>query len=43
MYPAGSIGETAWLWMWDLPKYVVLIGMICFIAGKLPHKPAPTP
>lgn len=43
MYPAGSIGETAWLWMWDLPKYVVLIGVSCFIAGKLPHKPAPTP
>ena len=41
MYPAGSIGETAWLWMWDLPKYVVLIGVICFIAGKLPLKPAP--
>ena len=43
MYPAGSIGETAWLWMWDLPKYVALIGMICFIAGKLSRKPAPTP
>nr|WP_272129243.1 hypothetical protein [Synechococcus sp. AH-551-E11] len=25
VYPAGSVGETAWLWMWDLPKYVVLI------------------
>jgi hypothetical protein len=43
MYPAGSIGETAWLWMWDLPKYVALIGVICFIAGKLSRKPAPTP
>ncbi|MBM5784078.1 MAG: hypothetical protein FJ076_04375 [Cyanobacteria bacterium K_DeepCast_35m_m1_288] len=43
MYPAGSIGETAWLWMWDLPKYVVLIGLICFISSKLPHMPAPTP
>jgi hypothetical protein len=43
MYPAGSIGETAWLWMWDLPKYVALIGLVCFIAGRLSHKPAPSP
>jgi hypothetical protein len=43
MYPAGSIGETAWLWMWDLPKYVGLIGIICFISGKLQHKSAPKP
>ena len=35
MYPAGSIGETAWLWMWDLPKYAILISTICFIQGKL--------
>lgn len=41
MYPAGSIGETAWLWMWDLPKYVILISTICFITGKLPRNPAP--
>jgi len=43
MYPAGSIGETAWLWMWDLPKYVALIGLVCFITGRLSHKPAPSP
>ena len=42
MYPAGSIGETAWLWMWDLPKYVMLIGIICFITGKLTSNSAPT-
>ena len=42
MYPAGSIGETAWLWMWDLPKYVFMIGIICFITGKLPRKTAST-
>jgi hypothetical protein len=28
MYPAGSIGETAWLWMWDLPKYIIFLGLI---------------
>lgn len=42
MYPAGSIGDTAWLWMWDLPKYVILIGIICFITGKLPRNPSHT-
>ena len=43
MYPFGSIGETAWLWMWDLPKYVVLIGLISFIASRVPQKSAPCP
>jgi hypothetical protein len=43
MYPFGSIGETAWLWMWDLPKYVVLIGLISVLAEQLPHKSAPCP
>ena len=42
MYPASSIGETAWLWMWDLPKYVVLISIICLITGKMARKSAPT-
>ena len=42
MYPAGSIGETAWLWMWDLPKYVMLIGAISFITGKLNRNTTPT-
>jgi hypothetical protein len=35
MYPAGSIGETAWLWMWDLPKYIVFIGLIHLITRWL--------
>jgi hypothetical protein len=39
MYPFGSIGETAWIWMWDLPKYVVLVGLIYVISARLPHKP----
>lgn len=34
VYPAGSVGETAWLWMWDFPKYVVLI----FITQQLAHR-----
>ena len=34
MYPAGSVGETAWLWMWDLPKYVVLLILAYLIAGR---------
>jgi hypothetical protein len=42
-YPAGSIGETAWLWMWDLPKYVVLISLICWIIDRLSPKPSPIP
>lgn len=40
IYPAGSVGETAWLWMWDLPKYVILIGGISWINGKLHHNPS---
>jgi hypothetical protein len=42
-YPAGSIGETAWLWMWDLPKYVVLIGMTCWVIDRQSRKSTPTP
>jgi hypothetical protein len=34
VYPAGSVGETAWLWMWDFPKYVVLI----FITQQLARR-----
>jgi len=30
VYPAGSLGETFWLWLWDFPKYVVLIAFIGF-------------
>ena len=30
MYPAGSLGETFWLWLWDFPKYVALIALILF-------------
>ncbi|MCP9830275.1 hypothetical protein KBY80_02565 [Synechococcus sp. JJ3a-Johnson] len=35
VYPFGSIGETAWLWMWDLPKYIIIISTICLIANRL--------
>ena len=35
VYPFGSVGETAWLWMWDLPKYIILISLICLIADRL--------
>ena len=38
MYPAGSIGETAWLWMWDLPKYILLIAAIYWISDHLSFK-----
>ena len=30
VYPAGSLGETFWLWLWDFPKYVALITLIVF-------------
>lgn len=30
VYPAGSLGETFWLWLWDFPKYVALIAFIGF-------------
>ena len=30
VYPAGSLGETFWLWLWDFPKYVMLIALIGF-------------
>jgi hypothetical protein len=38
MYPFGSVGETAWIWMWDLPKYVVLVVLINVISARLPPK-----
>jgi hypothetical protein len=30
-YPAGSVGETLWIWLWDLPKYIVLVAVIALI------------
>ncbi len=34
LYPAGSVGETAWLWMWDLPKYIFVILLTQLIAKR---------
>ena len=30
-FPAGSLGETAWLWLWDFPKYILLVVLILAI------------
>lgn len=30
MYPAGSVGETIWLWTWDIAKYGLVGLMILF-------------
>ena len=40
-YPAGSLGETAWLWLWDLPKYIIVIFVIGWLASKLQKHDAP--
>ena len=34
LYPAGSIGETAWLWTWDIQKYFFLFIAIRFLESK---------
>ena len=34
MYPAGSVGETIWLWTWDIGKYVLVGLMILFWESK---------
>ncbi len=26
--PLGSLGETAWSWTWELPKYVGIVGTV---------------
>ena len=41
IYPAGSIGETAWLWMWDLPKYIAVIVFTQLITNQ--HRRGWTP
>lgn len=36
--PASSIGETAWMWLWNLPKYIILgliISLVNFIWRRL--------
>lgn len=42
LYPVGSIGETAWLWMWDLPKYAITIAMIFLLTRWLNRSQTPT-
>ena len=37
MYPFGSIGETAWLWMWDLPKYLLVMLVLVLMVGRIRH------
>ena len=38
LYPFGSIGETAWLWMWDLPKYVVFLSLLSLVGNKITER-----
>ena len=33
--PLGSLGETAWSWTWELPKYVVLVGGVYLLRSRL--------
>lgn len=32
--PLGSLGETAWSWTWELPKYVAIVGSV-YLLGSL--------
>jgi hypothetical protein len=34
-FPAGSLGETAWIWLWDFPKYALLVVLILAIQSGL--------
>lgn len=34
MYPIGTLGETAWLWLWDLPKYILVFGLAYIVMNK---------
>ena len=33
--PLGSLGETAWSWTWELPKYVALVGGVHLLRSRL--------
>ena len=34
LYPAGSIGETFWLWTWDIQKYIALFVVLRILEYK---------
>ena len=34
MYPVGTLGETAWLWLWDLPKYILVLCLVYIVMSQ---------
>lgn len=38
MYPVSTLGETAWLWLWDLPKYIIVLGVVYLVTNKFWHR-----
>ena len=34
LYPAGSLGETLWLWTWDIQKYIAIYLILRFLESR---------
>jgi len=35
LYPSGSVGETFWLWLWDIQKYLLLFAILRVVDKKV--------
>lgn len=38
LYPSGSVGETFWLWTWDVQKYLLLFFVLRYVDKRMPWR-----